>query len=326
VALSLGNLATRDARRLDRGSVVRRRPEREAATKARYAHRMRRAIELLGSGQAFAHLSDWRSVTVRGSEAIPWLNDLVSADLNDLRPAVARPSLLLSPTGSVLAGFTVTLVEGVVVLLQDPRQPRSIATLLEPYVVSSDVELSDRTGGYSVFGLPGTAEDPEISGATWSTPSCLGTGGDLIGRREDHDRIATRLSDAFTLAGDEDVEAWRIAAAIPRIGVDTSDGDLPAEAGLDRAVSFDKGCFLGQEAVAKMRNLGHPRRLLAALEGDGAVAAGETVSSSAGESGVVTSVTRANGSSLALARIRWEHRDAVLRTSGGILLRPRIPA
>ena len=105
--------------------------------------------------------------------------------------------------------------------------------------------------------------------------------------------------------------------------MDTGDGDLPQEARLEGHVSFDKGCFLGQEAVAKMRNLGHPRRWLAALEGDGKVSPGEPIAAGGVETGVVTSVTTVDGVSVALARIRWEHRDRLLRTPSGVELRPR---
>lgn len=282
--------------------------------------------ELLSAGKAFVDVSHWRSVAVRGSEALDWLNDLVTADLAGPEAGVARRSLLLSPTGSILAGFTFTVVDGVVVLIQDPRQPRSIATLLEPYMLSSDVELEDRTGQYAILAFPGLTVPPDAPGATWSVPSCLGAGGDLIAPGESHDRLRSLLSGTYTHALDEDAEAWRIASAIPRIGVDTSVGDLPQETRLDHAVSFDKGCFLGQEAVAKMRNLGHPRRWLAALESDEAVSVGDAVSAGDVESGFVTSVASVNGASLSLARIRWEHRDAVLRTSEGVELRPRIPA
>jgi len=282
--------------------------------------------ELLSAGKAFVDVSHRRWVAVSGSEALDWLNDLVTADLGDLRSGVARRSLLLSPTGSVLAEFTVTVVDGTVVLIQDLRQPRSIATLLEPYVLSSVVQLDERFEGYSIFAFPGLSVSPDAPGAAWSVPSCLGAGGDLVAPGENHDRLASVLRGTYVQALDEDAEAWRIASAIPRIGVDTSDGDLPQEAGLEHAVSFEKGCFLGQEAVAKMRNLGHPRRWLAALESDGAVFAGDAVSAGNVEAGFVTSVASVNGASLALARIRWEHREAVLRTSGGVELRPRIPA
>ncbi|MGH2726689.1 MAG: YgfZ/GcvT domain-containing protein, partial [Actinomycetota bacterium] len=293
-----------------------------------YAPRMDAAvgIDLLRSGKAFVDVSAWRSVAVSGSEAIEWLNDLVSAELEELRPSTARRSLLLSPTGGILAEFTVTVIGGTVMLIQDPAQPRSIATLLEPYVLSSDVQLQDRTGHLGIFAFPGRTIAPDVPGTAWSSPSCLGAGVDIVSLHEDHARLATSFAKVYLQATNEDAEAWRIATGNPRIGVDTEDGDLPQEARLEGAVSYDKGCFLGQEAVAKMRNLGHPRRWVAALEGSGSVPLGEMLSAGDEETGVVTSVTHANGTALALARIRWQHRDAVLRTTRGVELRPRVPA
>ncbi len=280
-------------------------------------------IELLETGTSFADLSSWRTVTVSGSDAVDWLNDLVSAELGGLGHDSARHSLLLSPTGGILAGFTVTVIGGTVLLIQDPLQPRSIASLLEPYVLSADVRLQERTGSCAVFAFPGRTVPPDAPGAEWSAPSCLGRGVDLVSLGEDHDRLLASLRAMHSEARDDELEAWRIASAVPRIGVDTGDGDLPQEARLEGHVSFDKGCFLGQEAVAKMRNLGHPRRWLAALEGDGRVSPGEPIAADGVETGVVTSVTTVDGVSLALARIRWEHRDRLLRTPRGVELRTR---
>jgi tRNA-modifying protein YgfZ len=278
---------------------------------------------LLASDDAFIDVSDRRTVVVSGSEAIAWLNDLVSAELDTLGPGIACRSLLLSPTGGIVAEFTVAMIADSVVLLQDPAQPRSIATLLEPYVLSADVRLEDRTGGYAIFAFPGRTEHPDAPGTESSAPSCLGAGVDVVSLQEDHDRLEASLSEIYVRAARDDLEAWRIACGIPRIGIDTADGDLPQEARLQGAVSFDKGCFLGQEAVAKMRNLGHPRRWVAVLEAGGSVPLGERLFAGDDETGIVTSVASSNGTTLALARIRWEHRDAVLRTTGDVELHPR---
>ena len=62
---------------------------------------------------------------------------------------------------------------------------------------------------------------------------------------------------------DRAYELWRIARGDPRMGVDFEAGSLPAESGLERLIDMTKGCFLGQESVAKIRNLGHPPTVLA---------------------------------------------------------------
>src|SRR5439155_9616881 len=154
-----------------------------------------------------------------------------------------------------------------------------------------------------------------------STPSCLGTGGlDLIVEAEDRAKVMSDLTARFAQADEMHVDAWRVRAGIPRFGVDASEDDLPQEAGLDEAVAFDKGCYMGQEAVAKVRNLGHPRRLVLWLTSDRPVSAGEAVLADGEESGVVTSAEVHREGSILLARVKWEAREHLLRTASGAVL------
>lgn len=275
-------------------------------------------------GKGFVDLSAWRAIAVSGTDAFGWLNDLVSADIDDVAPGRARRALLLGPTGGVLASFTVAVPGGSLVLVQDPLEPRPIDRLLAPYVLSSDVQIEDRTGGFAIFAFPDRDHAPDSPGTTPSVPSALGRGADIVALAEDHDRLAVSFAKSYAPASDKDAEDWRVAAAIPRVGVDTADGDLPVECALGDLVSFEKGCFLGQEAVAKARNLGHPRRLLTPLTSDGSVFAGDDVLAGQERAGTVTSVGRFDGRTAALARVKWEHRGAPLRTSGGaeLLRRP----
>jgi folate-binding protein YgfZ len=277
----------------------------------------------LADGTAFVDASSWRAIGVTGSDAFAWLNDLVSGDLDGLGPGLAVPSLLLAPTGGVRAAFTVVLDGDGYLLLQDPAQERSVADLLAMYVLSSDVSLADRTGELVVLAFPGLAEPPAVGGARASAPSALGTGSDLVAPAGERDRIVGELEERFARAEDVDAEAWRVAAGIPRVGVDTADGDLPQEAALEGSVAFDKGCFVGQEAVAKTRNLGHPRRVLLAFVAEGPVGPGETVLAGDDDAGSVTSAVAVDGGSLGLARIRWADRDRELRTGAGVRLAPR---
>jgi folate-binding protein YgfZ len=266
---------------------------------------------------AFADLSSWRKIEVSGDGALSWLNGLVSADLEGLGPGRARRSLLLSPTGGVRAEFTVVLSGGSLVLIQDPVQPRSIRDLLTPYVLSSGVELEDRTEDLDLFAFPGRTEPPEVAGAAPSAPSCLGRGSDLILASGDRERVLGQLGNAFALVTAEDIEAWRVAEGITRVGPDVSEEDLPQEGGLEDAVSFGKGCFTGQEAVAKVRNLGHPRRVVLSVEGDASLARGDAVFA---DGAAVGSITSAAGT-VALAKVRWSAREGPLRTEGGDQLR-----
>jgi folate-binding protein YgfZ len=277
---------------------------------------------LLASGTAFADLSSWRKVGVTGSGAFEWLNDVVTADVSALVPGRACRSLLLSPTGRVRAEFAVARPWDGLVLIQDHRQPRSVMDLLSPYVLSSDVTLEDRTRELGVFAFPGRQEPPDGMGTARSVPSCLGRGSDAVAPGQDLERLRARYGEAFVEATDEDVERWRVAAGIPRFGVDATDDDLPQEAGFAGAVSFDKGCYLGQEAVAKVQNLGHPRRLLMHLRADGPVAPGDVVVANGSDSGRVTSAAASDGGALVLARVGWTARGSELGTAAGVRLVP----
>jgi len=279
-------------------------------------------VDALVSGRAFADLSHWRKVAVSGSEALEWLNDLASADISDLGPGRARRSLLLSPTGRIRAEFTVAVPGGNLLLIQDPEQPTPIDALLAPYVLSSDVQLEDRTENLALYTFPGRSASPDSPGTAVSAPSCIGEGVDLIALAEDHDFLLSTLSKAYTLAGSEALEAWRIAAGIPRFGVDALEEDLPQEGGFAEAVSFEKGCYLGQEAMAKVRNLGHPRRILVHLAAGDAVSPGDPVEAGTERVGEVTSATASDGHWRLFAKVKWQSRSDSLRTTGGVRLYP----
>jgi tRNA-modifying protein YgfZ len=280
-------------------------------------------VERLASGEAFADLSYWRKVGVSGGDALEWLDDLVTADLSDLTTGQARHALFLSPTGGVRASFTVSVLDGNVLLIQDPMQPAPIQQLLEPYMLSSEVTLDDRTSELAVFAFPGRRDAPGLAGTVHWAPSCLGPGADLVAAGEGRDVLLRSLSQVYSHAGNEDVEAWRVAAGIPRFGVDALEGDLPQEAGLSSSVSRAKGCFPGQEAVAKVDTLGHPRRVVLAMEADGPVSPGDPVMLDGSEVGEITSVAASGDRMLVLARLRWEARDAPLQTGLGAGLRRR---
>ena len=281
-----------------------------------------------GSGDAdtpggmFVDLSSWRKIGVGGTDAIEWLDDLLTSDLSGLGPNLAARALLLGPTGRIRADVTVASAGDSVLLIQDPIQPDPIDRLLAPYVLSSDVELHDRTAGLCLFALPDRQSPPDAPGAAFTTPSCLGPGFDLTAPTEDHARLTASLSKAFAPATDARIEAWRVERGIARFGIDALPEDLPQEGGVIEAVAFAKGCYLGQEAVAKVRNLGHPRRMVLHLACYGPCAAGDPVLAGEERAGVITSAAATPNGTFVLARVGWAHRDAALATGAGRPLRP----
>src|SRR5205809_946958 len=102
-----------------------------------------------------------------------------------------------------------------------------------------------------------------------------GPGSDIVCMREDHDRLSRSLQKSFALANPDDLEAWRIGAGRPRMGIDAFEGDLPQEAGLMDAVDFGKGQFLGREALAAIDASTPLRSVVVAVETSEPVSPGE---------------------------------------------------
>ena len=249
-------------------------------------------VDALDAGVGILVMDGWILVEVLGGDAEPWLNDLVTANVAFLPIGGSGRSLLLGPTGRIRADLLVFRPPGGFLLLQSPEQPWPIDELLEPYVLSSDVSLrrSEAT----------PAVRPARSGA-WT--------------------VSLLRSEGLPVSP-EAFESWRIRSRLPRFPVDVDEDSLPAEAGLDEApiVDRDKGCYLGQESVAKVRNLGHPTRVVVGVEASDPLKAGQEVIGGTRPVGVLTSVDVPGGRRVAMARIRWEARDIALTTGDGASL------
>lgn len=118
---------------------------------------------------------------------------------------------------------------------------------------------------------------------------------------------------------EQDLETWRIRRGDVRMGADFGPDALPAEAGLEDAIDFTKGCFLGQESVAKVRNLGHPPRVLQHVRSQTPVAPGAPVLAGGVTIGEVTSAAEADGETDAIVRVRWDSALGPLSTATGPL-------
>jgi folate-binding protein YgfZ len=275
-------------------------------------------VAALERGRAFARLAGWRVVGATGADAPRWLHDLVTADVAGLPAGRARRSLVLTPTGRIRADVTIAANGDGFVLLQAPDQPEPVDAILAPYVLSSDVVLDDRSGSVAVFAVLGDpgAED----GATVSTPSVLGPGATVVVPVDDTEAERRRLlTSGLTEVGPEALETWRVRTGRARLGADFASGSLPSEAGLEATIDFSKGCFLGQESVAKVRNLGHPPTVLVHVRADVALSPSDPVLADGARVGEVTSVATAEDATHAIVRIRWDAVGRALASEAGPL-------
>lgn len=275
--------------------------------------------EALATGRAFTVTSHLQIVEVRGRDASAWLHDLLTADVASLVPGAACRSLLLTPTGRIRADLTVGRVQAGFALLQERDRGDDIAAALRPYVLSAQVELHPSTQVV----VTTCAEPATPSSSVDVAPSHLGVGRDLL--RED----LAEARAALTAEGAVEVERsrledLRVQLGCPRIGVDFEPGALPAEAGLDSTIDVDKGCFLGQESVAKVRRLGHPPSVVRHVRADHELVVGDEVRGERDPVGRVTSVAPSPTGWFALVRVAWAAAAMELRASDGRVL-PDVP-
>lgn len=259
----------------------------------------------LENGRALVDLSDHLTLAVSGGDAAGWLNDLVTANVMSMTPGRARGSFLLDPTGHIRAHLIVVRTWRGFLLVQDPTQPDPLGDLLSKYILSSDVTITE--GATCLFAVPGNTTSPA---ATWSASPASrehGGGAYLGAAAERHDELSSLLSAELIPASRDALEAFRISSGIPRYPVDLGPTSIPAEApAMERdLIDPDKGCFLGQESVARTRNLGRPPSLVVALRTDATVSAGEPVTLGGKDVGKLTSVAVDPAGTSAIARVRW---------------------
>ncbi len=230
----------------------------------------------LAAGTGMVDRSHRGVVRITGPDRLSWLHSLSTQDLEHLEPGQSAETLILSPQGHIEHHLTLTDDGDALWAHVEPGTAGALLAFLESMRFMLRVEPADVTGDYAVLTvtgglpeagpLPGDALPP---GTAAAVRGALGT--DLLVARGDLDRAATKFADGgLTLAGMQAYEALRIAARRPRLGLDTDHRTIPHEVGwIESAVHLNKGCYRGQETVARVHNLGHPPRRLVFLHLDG---------------------------------------------------------
>ena len=210
-------------------------------------------------------------IRIGGADRLSWLHSLTTQDVEHLDPHTATQALVLSPNGHVEHHLTLA-DDGTAVWAQvEPGGAASLIAFLESMRFMLRVEPADLTERYAVVTLGGPRADDLAPSGMLTLRQSFGV--DLLIPRGE---LATAAADltgrGARLAGMWAFEALRIAAHRPRFGLDTDHRTIPHEVGwIGAAVHLDKGCYRGQETVARVHNLGHPPRRLVLLHLDGSV-------------------------------------------------------
>ena len=214
-------------------------------------------------------------VSITGPDRLSWLHSLTTQQLDALTAGPTAQALVLSPNGHVEHHLTLTDDGTTTWIHVEPGTAAALAEFLDSMRFMLRVEVADVTGDYAVLSVTGPAADeaavPLAEVAVARTAGSVGT--DHLVPREQLAALAAAAQDrGARLAGTWAYEAFRIAAHQPRYGLDTDHKTIPHEVGwIETAVHLSKGCYRGQETVARVHNLGHPPRRLVFLHLDGSV-------------------------------------------------------
>ncbi|MEY3218506.1 MAG: hypothetical protein RLY96_969 [Actinomycetota bacterium] len=212
-----------------------------------------RALE---AGTAWADLSHFNIVAITGEDRLKWLHDLTTQFVSDLQPGVWMPSMILDAKGHVEFQFNLVDDGTTTYLVLDPGYVEQLVEYLTKMKFMLRVDVRDASSEFVVLRAPGVAD--AIGGPFALVP------------RAEVDEMKQTFGGVATQVGTWALDAERVAKGRPRIGFETDHKSIPNELGvLNTAVHMKKGCYRGQETVAKIYNLGNPPRRLVMLHLDG---------------------------------------------------------
>jgi folate-binding protein YgfZ len=295
-------------------------PDRDPVPEATAAGGVALQIERARSTVLALRPAGVATLVVTGKDRVGWLNGLITCDLVKRSAGEARYGLIVVKNGRVLSDATVVVCSEAVEVVLPAALAETVRTHLDHYLVMEDAEMATGTDSVAVWMLHGPRAEPVLAealraGAYGGHLDRTGLGGAVVlvpAEREDVGAaLARAIEAAGGMVGDEaGWEALRLERGVPRFGVDFDDKMYPQEASLERvAVSFDKGCYLGQEVVCMLEMRGHVKRKLVPIVLDGAevpAPGAEVTDASGAPAGNVTSATSSPtlGKAVALAMVK----------------------
>ena len=236
-------------------------------------------------------------IRVRGGDSQRFLNAMLSNNTADLRPGQGCYATFLNPKGHMVTDLAVYAEEGSYLLEVEPHIVLTFLEAIDFFVISEDVAFADETGQLAVLGVQGRqAPDvlPALTGqevlrnlAPYSSRTCRIADRDVWVANRSYTREPGFLLLAEPAAAEvvwkaiqalgqggvlqgcavglEALDTLRIESGKPRFGVDMTEATIPVEANLTDAISYTKGCYVGQEVIARIDARGHVNRQLVGL-------------------------------------------------------------
>ncbi|MDQ1484987.1 MAG: tRNA-modifying protein YgfZ [Actinomycetota bacterium] len=240
----------------------------DAGVAAHYGDPLREQRQL-AAGAGWVDLSHRSVVRISGPDRLSWLHNLTSQRLENLAAGVGSEALVLSPQGHVEHHLQLVDDGEATWTHLEPGAASGLVTFLTSMKFMLRVDVTDVTDEWAVVWEPTHEAHPSLLSRVDPHRDAV-AGREVFVPRADLAAFATGPDRAGPAAGVQALEALRVEAGRPRFGVDTDHRTIPHEMGwIGSAVQLDKGCYRGQETVARVANLGRPPRRLTRLHLDG---------------------------------------------------------
>jgi folate-binding protein YgfZ len=297
-------------------------------------------------------------IALTGGDRVRWMNGMVTNNVRDLPAGHGIYAFLLNPQGRILGDMHLYNMGETLWVETDRSQVEKIIATFDHFIIMDDVEIKNLSDEQTALGLAGPKARellnaagiilPEMQPLQVITPQCKCDCGCVectVIRGEDaqyesyeiwlaakgvYQTWQALLAAGATPVGSEALEMQRVAAGIPLYGADIRERDLPQETEQMRALNFNKGCYVGQEIVERIRSRGNVHRKFTGFlaEGAASIAAGAKIVSGEKEVGEVTSVavlsTPSGERTVALGYIRREvgvpGREVTIGTAKAVVI------
>lgn len=252
-----------------------------------------------------------QQLRVTGEERSSFLHGMVTNDVEGLPVGGSCYAAMLTPRGAMVADLRVLKREGDLVLDTGAGRGATVKDFLNKYLVSEDAELHDAPE-LAVLAVVGPRAEEVV--ARWPADAVLGRlvsllgGVDVLVPRERAGELLALVADVPRLSR-ETLDVLRVEAGVPEFGVDMTESTIPLEANLHRAIHLQKGCYIGQEVIARATYRGQMnKKLMGLLLGEATPAAGTELRHGDRKVGWLTTVVKseAKGQMVALGYV---HRD-----------------
>jgi folate-binding protein YgfZ len=289
---------------------------------------MSQGYESLRHGAAWLDLSARGRFLMRGRDRVRYLHNVTSNDIKGMTPGSACYAFLLTTQGRIQADTHIFCFADHFLIDAEPELRPKLATLILKYKVADQVELEDITESTGAIGVEGP-NAPGLREAFGNHPEFTLVDATITGQpgfrvicaADKFPQLVSVAGHAAVRATAEDARAVRIENGKPRFGEDIRETSLPQETQQMQAVSFTKGCYVGQEIVERIRAQGHVNKLLLRLELEtpDPVAPGTRLTADGKEAGEVTSSVRSpqSGCVAAFAIVRTPHAQSGTRLQAG---------